>query len=73
MQLAGQSVDRFDWMGEIMAERVDELANNVDDALTSVDELDNDPGTVKEKSIEKVKKALNTAKDAVDDMEDAED
>lgn len=56
-----------------MGERVDELASDLDDALTSVDELDDDPGTIKEKTIDKVKKALDTAKDAVDDMEDAQD
>lgn len=56
-----------------MSERVDELASNVDDALESVDELENDPGKIKEKKITKVKSALRDAKDTVDEMEDAED
>lgn len=56
-----------------MEERVDELASDIDDALNSVEELDNDRGTIKEKTIEKVKKALDTAKDAVDGMEDEQD
>ena len=56
-----------------MGERVEELASDLDDALTSVEELHDDPGTVEEKTIKKVKKALDTAKDAVDDMEDEQD
>jgi hypothetical protein len=56
-----------------MSDRVDELASNVDDALVSVDELEDDPGKIKEKKITKVKHALQHAKQTVDDMEDADD
>jgi hypothetical protein len=54
-----------------MADRVDELANRVDDALVSAEELESDPGSVRKKSIDKVKDSLEKAKDAVDEMEDA--
>ncbi len=56
-----------------MAEKVDELASDVDDALVSVDALAEDPGSVKGKEITKVKKALETAKEKVDEMEDEQD
>ena len=56
-----------------MSDRVDELASNVDDALVSVDELEDDPGKIKEKKITKVKDALQHAKETVDEMEDADD
>ena len=56
-----------------MGDRVDELASDVDDALVSVDELENEPGEIKEKQIGKVKDALEKAKVTVDEMEDAED
>ena len=56
-----------------MTDKVDELASNVDDALVSVDELENDPGIVSGKRIDQVKGALEKAKSAVDEMEDAED
>ena len=54
-----------------MTDKVDELANSVDDALVSAEELENDPGRVRKKSINKVKDALQEAKDTVDEMEDA--
>jgi outer membrane murein-binding lipoprotein Lpp len=56
-----------------MSDKVEELASDVDDALVSVDALAEDPGSIKEKKIAKVKKALETAKDKVDEMEDEED
>ena len=57
-----------------MADKVDELANQVDDALVSAEELENDPGRTKEKSIHTVKDALEKARDTVDEMEeDAKD
>ncbi len=56
-----------------MSERVDELASDVDDALVSVDELGSDPGSIKEKTITKVKEALETAKEKVDEMEDEQE
>jgi outer membrane murein-binding lipoprotein Lpp len=56
-----------------MTDKVDELASDVDDALVSADELENDPGSIKAKEIDKVKDALGKAKDTVDEMEDAED
>jgi hypothetical protein len=42
----------------------------VDDALVSAEELENDPGDIKKKSIDRVKDALEKAKDTVDEMED---
>jgi outer membrane murein-binding lipoprotein Lpp len=56
-----------------MSEKLDELASNVDDALTSVDELKDDPGIAKEKTIHNVKDALKDAKEGIDKMEDAEE
>ena len=56
-----------------VSDKVDALASNVDDALVSVDELENDPGTIEGKQIDKVKNALERAHDTVDEMEDAED
>jgi hypothetical protein len=56
-----------------MTDSVDELASNVDDALVSADELENEPGKIKEKQITRVKDALQHAKDIVDEMEDAQD
>jgi len=56
-----------------MGDRVDELASDVDGALVSVDELENEPGEIEEKQIGKVKDALEKAKATVDEMEDAED
>ena len=56
-----------------MADKVDELASHVDDALVSADELENDPGSITGKEIHRVKDALEKAKDTVDEMEDAED
>ena len=56
-----------------MADKVDELASQVDDALVSADELENDPGGVDRKKIDKVKNALEKAKDTVDEIEDTEE
>jgi outer membrane murein-binding lipoprotein Lpp len=56
-----------------MSDKVDELASDVDDAMVSVDELADDPGSTEGKTIRKVKDALEKAKDNVDEMEDAED
>jgi hypothetical protein len=61
-------------IGGLVGDKVDELANQVDDALVSAEELENDPGHVKEKSIHTVKDALEKARDTVDEMEeDAKD
>ncbi len=56
-----------------MTDRVDELASDVDDALVSADELENEPGPITGDAITKVKDALERAKDTVDEMEDTED
>jgi hypothetical protein len=56
-----------------MTDRVDDLAAQVDDALVSAEELEDDPGATSSKKIERVKDALEKAKDTVDKMEDAED
>jgi outer membrane murein-binding lipoprotein Lpp len=59
--------------GGYMSDRVDELASDVDDALTSVEELENDPGRIKDKAIHRVHDALKEAKDRVDEMEEAQE
>ena len=56
-----------------MSDKVDELASDVDDALVSVEELKDEPGSIKGKAIHKVQDALKEAKDGVDEMEDAEE
>jgi hypothetical protein len=56
-----------------MTEKLDDLANHVDDAIVSADELENDPGTARLQKVERVKVALEKAKDTVDEMEDAEE
>lgn len=56
-----------------MADRLDDLATQVDDALVSAEELEDDPGATSPKDIERVKDALEKAKDTVDKMEDAEE
>jgi outer membrane murein-binding lipoprotein Lpp len=56
-----------------MSDRLDDLATHVDDAVGSVEELENDPGATSPKNIERVKDALDQAKKTVDKMEDAEE
>ena len=56
-----------------MSDKLDELASDVDDALVSADALAADPGSTTGKQIRKVKDALETAKDKVDEMEDDQD
>jgi hypothetical protein len=56
-----------------MSDKVDELASDVDDALVRADELENHPGRIKGKEIQRVKEALEQAKNVVNEMEDAED
>jgi hypothetical protein len=45
----------------------------VEDALLSVDELQNDPGELEAKDIENAKEAIEKAQDAVDEMEDSDE
>jgi outer membrane murein-binding lipoprotein Lpp len=59
--------------GGDMTDKVDKLASDVDDALVSADELEDDPGDIKGKTIGKVKEALAKAKETTDEMEDVED
>ena len=47
------------------------MATDVDDALVSVDELEDDPEGIEGKQIRKLKDALEKAKDTVDEIEDA--
>jgi hypothetical protein len=56
-----------------MSDRLDELASTVADALVGVDELKNDPGTVKSKAIHRVRESLEEAKDELDEMEDGDE
>lgn len=56
-----------------MTDRVNELARHVEDALLSVDELQNDPGRLKVKDIENAKEAIMKATDAVDELEDTDE
>ena len=57
----------------VVTDKLDDLASHVDDALVSVDELENDPGNAKDKTIANVKDALEHAKEKVDELEDAEE
>lgn len=59
--------------GDTMSDKLDELASEIDDAVVTTEELKNDPGSHNEKKIDKITDALDTAKDAVDDLEDAEE
>lgn len=56
-----------------MSDRLDDLAGEVDDALVSADELEADPGTASPTKVARAKKALEEAKGAVDEMEDAKE
>lgn len=55
-----------------MSDKLDELASEIDDAVITAEELKNEPGSHQEQKIDEIADALDTAKDAVDDLEDAE-
>jgi hypothetical protein len=56
-----------------MNDKVDELASDIDDAVRTTEELENEPGEIDENSIKKVKTALDKAHDVVSEMEDTAD
>jgi hypothetical protein len=56
-----------------MSEKLDELASEIDDALLTTEELQDEPGAIPEKKLGKVKDALDKAHVVVEDLEDAED
>jgi len=56
-----------------MSDKVDELTNDIDDAVRTAEELQEEPGAVDENKIKKVKTALDKAHDVAAELEDAED
>jgi len=59
--------------GGHMSDKVDELTNDIDDAVRTAEELQEEPGAVDENKIKKVKTALDKAHDVAAELEDAED
>ncbi len=59
--------------GSDRTDRVDELANDLDEIQTTVDELKEDPPHgAKPETIDALHDALEKAREAADDLEDAE-
>ena len=56
-----------------MADKLDDLASHVDDALVSAEELQNDTDPANSATVDQVKKALQHAKDRIEELEDAKD
>ncbi len=56
-----------------MSDKLDELASDIEDAVRTTEELKDDPGSIKDKNIDKIKDALDAAQHVVDELEDAED
>jgi hypothetical protein len=68
------SHDPTDEMAEVpMSDKLDELSSEIDDAVRSTEELQDEPGGIQHKQLEKVKHALDKAQDGVSDIEQAED
>ena len=55
------------------SEKLDELSNGLDDLTVTVDELKEEPGTMDRKKLQEVHDAIETAGDAVDELEDPEE
>ena len=51
-----------------MPDKFEEVAADLDDLETNVDELQDDPAGIDTAKLDKVKKAIDTAKDAIDDI-----
>ena len=52
-----------------MNDKLDELAGDVDEALTTADELEDKPGSVKQSAIDHIKSNLEKAREGVDELE----
>jgi outer membrane murein-binding lipoprotein Lpp len=60
--------------GESMAsEKLDELSSGLDDLTVTVDELKEEPGNMDRKKLDVIHEAIETASDAVDELEDPEE
>ena len=55
-----------------MNDKLDELGNEIDDAMVNADELEDAPGAMPKHKIDKLKDVLDDAQNAVDDLEDTE-
>ena len=53
--------------------KLDELASDIDDASTVVEELQEDPETSTEEKLDELKGTLEDASKTIDDLEDAEE
>jgi hypothetical protein len=53
--------------------KLDELASDIDDASTVVEELQDDPETSTEEKLDELQVTLEDASETIDDMEDAEE
>jgi hypothetical protein len=60
--------------GNVMSSRkLDELAGDIDDAKTTVDELQDDPDTDRDEKLDELQKTLEDASDKVDQVEGEND
>ena len=60
-------------MGSDASDKVDELANDLDELKTTVEELADAETTSNPKTLDALKSALEQASDAADDLEDEQD
>ena len=61
-------------VSEKPSERIDDLDDNLDEMHTTVEELEDDPPKgVEPHTLKKLKDALETAREAADDVEDEQD
>jgi inosine/xanthosine triphosphate pyrophosphatase family protein len=56
-----------------MSDKLDELSSEIDDAVLTTEELQNEPGDLSEKGLGEVKDALDKVHTVVEDLEDASD
>jgi hypothetical protein len=49
--------------------KLDEIATDIDDAKTTVDELQDDPDTDRDEKLDELNKTLEHASDNIDDLE----
>ena len=59
----------MDAKGASTADKIDEIAAQLDDVKTSVDELE-DEGTAEVRAVGRLKRAVDRARDAIDELED---
>lgn len=55
------------------SEKLDELSSGLDDLTVTVDELKEEPGNMDRKKLDVIHEAIETASDAVDELEDPEE